>query len=483
MMLPPRSGNNRTSISSNRASSVNVLVIRHGERADEAGLSNDSLDPILTDKGIIQGSSAFKNVLEMLEGREGGFQVFSSPLQRAFMTAKALELLTSSSSSQENVQVKIIPGLCACAAAVRHKGGFKKLRKCRLFAVFIHVSVIILFALIINERRFASNNSLLPLFSHSQAPRVLRDIAKRANEISVSHVMEPSELPKPNVTFEVISDETAKTDQFLSACNYAVRETIRLGKQTCVIVTHREAIRDLVSLCSSSSGNKTTSTKTKPKKLHLPYCCVAHFVVAAKDDGGGFERTPTWKFKNVHEYEKLVKELVFEEFSSSSLPSSLPPRGAKQSSILPKSIRGSTPPTSQPTSLKTIPLTTLAIGDGNTSSSFSLLEKNRRVSSSTRSSINRKTSNVAPPKTRVNTTKTGSSNSRLLKYNPSYSNNKSVCLLQLIISDTVFSDIIVPFLSLTDKGRSCLVSKYFNFACSQDFHWKGLAKKLNLKIQ
>eukprot|EP01064_Diplonema_japonicum_P001694 TRINITY_DN11121_c0_g2_i2.p1 TRINITY_DN11121_c0_g2~~TRINITY_DN11121_c0_g2_i2.p1 ORF type:complete len:222 (+),score=55.39 TRINITY_DN11121_c0_g2_i2:23-667(+) len=101
----------------------NVLLVRHGERLDEADfrewikvLTNDTQhDPPLTERGRLQAKGAGEIIKDMLD-ETGNVKLYASPSVRTLATAAELgEVL----GIQE---MRIAPGLFACAAAARRIG-------------------------------------------------------------------------------------------------------------------------------------------------------------------------------------------------------------------------------------------------------------------------------------------------------------------------------------------------------------------------
>jgi len=145
---------------------VRVLLVRHGEREDEAEnrhrkhknlrprSTKDKLDPSLTIEGYDQAAGAFSNLIQALslnqnktkEESKGKIALFSSPLRRtvgtALMVATAitdgeeckistqLPLLASNKVGSDegedipsNIPIVVMNGLCDCAAYVVKSGG------------------------------------------------------------------------------------------------------------------------------------------------------------------------------------------------------------------------------------------------------------------------------------------------------------------------------------------------------------------------
>ncbi len=89
---------------------MKLIVLRHGERADEAAETNDTFDPPLTDRGKEMAAAVMSDLSPIL--REA--LTFVSPMSRTIETAEA----------GGHVQGRILcPGLASCAAAVAKRGG------------------------------------------------------------------------------------------------------------------------------------------------------------------------------------------------------------------------------------------------------------------------------------------------------------------------------------------------------------------------
>jgi hypothetical protein len=142
-----------------RRKRVTVLLLRHGEREDEAmkrAMSTEerkrysllplsvrrekSMDPALTRAGYEQANIAWKNILSALQRRELNSKVtiVCSPLRRCIGTALMMSPLSTSSKKSANldwwslyplwndkktVPILVMNGLCSCASAIERFGG------------------------------------------------------------------------------------------------------------------------------------------------------------------------------------------------------------------------------------------------------------------------------------------------------------------------------------------------------------------------
>ena len=193
---------------------VQVVIVRHGERLDEvpdAAVLNDrpNWDPPLTRNGMKQGAQAGLRLRSML------------PFDRMYVSPCTRTLQTASHAAAQlghAIVLRPVPGLAECAAAVHdhglpnfNPGGAFKARK---------------------PKRF---------LTHEDAPRYCAEGTR----------FEPTD-PHFDESFE---------DCVARLCTEAAAE----GLRRIVIVSHREGIRDLCNLAGERGRARTA------------YCCVACF--------------------------------------------------------------------------------------------------------------------------------------------------------------------------------------------------------------
>jgi hypothetical protein len=248
-------------MSSTQTKTIKVLMLRHGERADEAGQQAlpDTLDPELTSKGVEQAMVAWQKIVdcEIFEEdieQQKRMLIFTSPLQRAFVTAKALSLVNHQPRQQGDIQtIQIVPGLSSCAYAVAKIGG-------------------------------ADN---LPA-------RVMDGIVERADANDLTERSSPSSSTSSAIKFGLTPSSESGGDSFLASLSHCTLQAHKAGHSACIAVTHREGIREMHSLFSDepiSSEERKAMRKTGglAKRLNTPYCCVGvvHTEIVIDYDGDG----------------------------------------------------------------------------------------------------------------------------------------------------------------------------------------------------
>lgn len=237
-----------------------ILLLRHGERLDEIGQSSDSFDPGLSGHGFLQAKTAWEGIAKNCEG---GYDVYTSPMKRTLETAAPPDYT-------QPTTVKIVPGLASCAAAVGHFGGIR--------------------------------SPHLPdpvLLDHSK----LLSRAKTINPSTTFSILDDSSFDSSLTQFS--NDTTRFSDkQFLNAVLACVEDSD--AEKTCVIVTHREGIRNLT--------RKLTDALRRP---HISYCCVASYRIQQTDPS----TTPPPLFSDWW-YEECRS---FEEFAEQPPPPPPPP--------------------------------------------------------------------------------------------------------------------------------------------------------------
>ena len=224
-------------------SSCEVWIVRHGERYDEVPGNTwyetsgaAWLDPPLTACGRVQAEHAAVVLDTMLRETHTDTAaplidaIFSSPLQRCIATAAAAPF-----SRIFNLPIRPVPGLAECAAALRGEATSKA----------------------------TWEKARLPLMRPDQ----LQELCPDATFVPEDEIVEP----------------------FISPEGVCAAARLTDGKQRILVVTHREAIRDLTALAG------TPVRKT-------PYCCIARFSFARD--------TCRWSFHGVHTADDLA--LAFE---------------------------------------------------------------------------------------------------------------------------------------------------------------------------
>jgi len=228
--------------SSKTATVAEVTVVRHGERVDETTGDefgqwistverHRAFDPPLTTNGYKQAEDAAKLLFKhtkTIEPQSPPFDViFCSPTLRCFGTASRF-------SQQFNIPIKIVPALGECAAALRIRRGT------------------------------GHWNSLLQL-------EQLQKLHPQASVVPM--------------TVEQAAEFKAKTGSCF--IDYQTQETcigkLIDGRERVLIVTHREAIRDL-----------NTIKVGQAERLSTPYCCIARFTCT-----NATTQQESWEFKGL----------------------------------------------------------------------------------------------------------------------------------------------------------------------------------------
>ena len=331
---------------SERNTEIKLLLVRHGEREDEAEHAThppqDNLDPLLTRRGHMQARDSFRAISRALP-ENSRVAVFSSPLRRAIGTSLMLGTVAfdddkniqwSSPVGDDSVDPRVIPvtvlnGLGDFAARVNRLGGTDALVPQGLIRCGTMPS---------NDGSEDSPfvRSLRTMPSHSAGrdrkasrvefwtplgARMSRPIDPRCVEYQPeTNADKTSELHKQTA----YKDALRRTEKVrrqstlgspltqakpsppdpIGAVDEAIRITAARGCDTCIIVAHREGIRDLAALCSNVY------------KLRTPYCCIGSFgaTLTARSRVGAASRV-TYNFWNVW---------PFEAFRAHSIPQPLP---------------------------------------------------------------------------------------------------------------------------------------------------------------
>lgn len=379
----------KTTTMTNNNRQVKLLIVRHGEREDEAikvaywnqqkanwnalrsskgekyakmNLNTavkqkivqldpcpmvDTLDPLLTKQGHQQAKASFLAIAKALP-RESKVAVFSSPLRRAIGTslmigsvpwdesihwsAPAQAAYASSSNSNSNegchrtktIPVTVLDGLGDFASRIYHTGGTSLLSQKGLLRCSSTLSG--------NdggcESPFVQTLASMP--SHESG-----DMFDRTNDVrfwtpegqSLSGTIDPHtkhyraetvgdrirEIQKQNTYFAKVAKREQKAKKRgsfrpsqpppnpLRAVDEAIRTTLARGCDTCLIVAHREAIRDV----KEEECNHLFS-------IALPYCCIGSFGA-------------TTRRRNDRVYYNFWSLAPLEKFDRTSIPQCLSP--------------------------------------------------------------------------------------------------------------------------------------------------------------
>jgi Histidine phosphatase superfamily (branch 1) len=303
---------------------VTVLLLRHGERADETddALSRPlpscvkaRMDPDLTDEGHRQATDAFQQIVPFLKGKRVAF--FVSPLRRTIATAAMIGRCNTDgvefvlpSGDPSSIPLVVMNGLSDCAAHVVKEGG-----------AFAAVK-----AGYIDGAAMAANNgsSNSPLMKVMDTLQPQRWELQKPIQLYKEHKDEfvPMTAPigcsePPLIELDVVgaNDDGAVTlednqqsvdttpvaryasdDAFFKTMTRIVKMAASRSCNVCVVVSHREGIRDLARDILRSQN-----------RISTPYCCIGHFSAHLLEDTDASH--VQWKFHNVIPYEKFGEEV------------------------------------------------------------------------------------------------------------------------------------------------------------------------------
>lgn len=267
----------------------------------------DSLDPLLTAKGHMQAHHSFNGLVQELGGQGRGRKVaiFSSPLRRAIGTALMVGSISSNHvngvswpppnsikndptndnnsddvDDDDSIPITVLNGLGDFASRVYHQGGH---------AALVPAGHIPCADMASNDGTLASpftrNVAMMP--SHvadcpnENATKPVRFWKRNPNAHKGGHEFVPMSGPICPLTkcFHEVKRRTSpqnplhredrsntdQPDNPLHAVDEAIRLTVARGCDTCIVVAHREAIRDLAQICGYYGS------------IAHPYCCIGSF--------------------------------------------------------------------------------------------------------------------------------------------------------------------------------------------------------------
>ena len=306
---------------------IRVILIRHGEREDEAWIEQKQIskvlfrsakywvDPFLTVKGHEQAREAFE-ALSSTSSSLGKVVIFCSPTRRTLGTAMGVTNYDNDCTSKD---VYVLNGLCECAGLIRMMGGSVKVSK---MGWLVGAS----------EKKEKLEETVREeiLLRHKKSKTTSREQSQDSHVQFWTPTQTDYRNPRngdgksdyDSITFEPMfqsnsdcdNDETLTSGQrkmkyhkqmdprkpivnvsnkssfnlYIQAVHDAVILTEINDYDTCIIVTHREGIQNLV---------KHTSTKNDNEKIATPYCAVASFSAKV-----GEENHVDWLFENVCSY-------------------------------------------------------------------------------------------------------------------------------------------------------------------------------------
>jgi Histidine phosphatase superfamily (branch 1) len=294
---------------------LSVFLIRHGERVDEVEPYDDEsrrslkecIDPHLTSLGHQQAADAFSRLIPFWRGKRVAF--FVSPMRRTIATAAMIgscdmtgvEIMSIPSSQRVTSTIPwiVMNGLSDCAANVRYLGGA---------SAAVQLGLIDGAAMPPNQwdPTMASSYTTTPfqnMLSEMQLIQRLPNtiqffktndgqsfipmsgpIGNSSNDSSTSNRTTPS-LVTATTPPAILND-----DSFNSTMDKIVKISAAYDCSVCVVVTHREAIREMV-----------RRYHPDPRvRVPTPYCCVGHFSASISN-----KSTVNWNLHAVLPYEHI----------------------------------------------------------------------------------------------------------------------------------------------------------------------------------
>lgn len=314
---------------------IRVILVRHGEREDEAWIEQKQfskvvfrsakswVDPFLTVKGHVQARETFQ-ALSSTSSSHGKVVIFCSPTRRTLGTAMGVTNYYHHCTSSSSNDVYVLNGLCECAGLIRLMGGSVKVsgmgwlvgaskeneeRKETIYQEILlrhkksktitsgeqqmEDSHVQFWTPTQTDYRNPHNDDgeLLLLDHHSITfEPVFRSNSKRDNDDETLNNGERKMKYKKQMDLKKsITNVTNKLsyDRYIQAVHDAVILTKMNGYDTCIIVTHREGIQNLVQ----------HTTTNNDEKFATPYCAVASFSAKV-----GEENHVEWLCHNVCSY-------------------------------------------------------------------------------------------------------------------------------------------------------------------------------------
>jgi len=326
-----------------------VLVLRHGEREDEVMSrqqreqmsASRRFDPALTPKGHQQAREAWVRISLLLDRmKPKKVAVFTSPLRRAVGTAIMISETTQENwkvslpvdskelGGQEIVEQKYastewtgntIPiviwnGLCDCAAQIGHSGGHRNAIETGFMscaatqdltpATFSESSMATTWREMMDYTRTntsndCSNGASSPTQFWKVSPhRWYNALVPMTPKL---HLRRGIDDPTPSSSGSTVIHKVHDERDNESEINQVVHHALLTGCDVCIIVSHREEIRDLCTICFQKPHSR----------MHLPYCCVGIFSVSMEMSNGvtGLSQLD-WRCHDVTAYQNLSEDFV-----------------------------------------------------------------------------------------------------------------------------------------------------------------------------
>jgi len=297
---------------------ITVLLVRHGERADEAARINggslgsrstkDRIDPCLTEEGHEQAKEAFAQIAPFLESKRAA--IFVSPLQRTMATAVMVGMcegvnvhVPPCDEEGDDARPAVIPlvvmnGLCDCAAHVLMVGGAYR----AIQAGFVDCAVMTAndgsidsplvrmldqIPALQNLKRpiqfYKEHGNSFIAMSHPMGGSAGNDGLRTSQQESANDVLSTA----PTIPLDSARAAHSEIDHlFTKTMDRIVHIANRYDCDVCIVVTHREGIHDLIA-----------RTKKRSEGVKTPYCCIAKFVAQVPEGS-----RVVWRFDEVVPY-------------------------------------------------------------------------------------------------------------------------------------------------------------------------------------
>jgi Histidine phosphatase superfamily (branch 1) len=299
---------------------ISVYLLRHGEREDEIEdeskavqqSNKELLDPALTVEGFRQAQAAFENLLSTLAGKK--VSIFSSPLRRTIGTALmvafapsannvnfSLPSLAGDTSTPDSLPILVMNGLCDCAAMIERVGG-ANLAVAQGYVDDAAMDendgsdsspfVCSLPKIVSEAQRSSSCTRPSMIQFWKEKTYVSASFSPLTPPLRMQKILQPSNASLSSQETRKPVSSRKSDDCYLATLNRAIRLAVNADCDACVVVTHREGIRDL--------AGKAAGHGKSAHKLQTPYCCVATFVATACSE------EVQWHFKGVSPYEKII---------------------------------------------------------------------------------------------------------------------------------------------------------------------------------
>lgn len=281
-------------------SSLNVILIRHGERVDDIlkrqGTivpKEEKLDPLLSGEGFQQARLASEKIFNVLSQKKRKICLAVAPTRRtcgsALMASVALrenqqQLVFAYQEETDGVPIVVINGLSACATQIRKQGPISKLLDAKKLPCASHGKNFdsqenpMLSAMrymqeeAIDRTKLSSSASLAWVQFYGINPETDRvePMTPAVTAVGVGNRSHLSSSSQPHRSVRPIdNDETWMQALDRAACLGAEEDC-----DTVVVYTHREAIVGLLKTCCYNT-----------ERLATPYCCVGSFWVSVEPNG------------------------------------------------------------------------------------------------------------------------------------------------------------------------------------------------------